>query len=153
MQDTFEDAIDTGSVRSLTKRSSSFHRPRSPSMDDSAAADADHDARSHTTETPQVPKTTDIKEEEQEDVFKAPAQEQENKSLHRISHASKVSEASAFSAASLDDVSLNDNSTIGDKTGTLEGVRTAKQNPPDCTDKRIQKNPLIRRLRQPRSCQ
>ncbi|KAL0471039.1 rab-GTPase-TBC domain-containing protein [Neurospora intermedia] len=114
--DTFEDAIDTGSVRSLTKRSSSFHRPRSPSMDDSAAADADHDARSHTTETPQVPKTTDIKEEEQEDVFKAPAQEQENKSLHRISHASKVSEASAFSAASLDDVSLNDNSTIGDKT-------------------------------------
>ena len=116
MQDTFEDAIDTGSVRSLTKRSSSFNRPRSPSMDDSAA-DSDHDAVSHTTETPKVPKTTEDKEEELEEVFETPATEQENKSLHRISHASKASEASAFSAASLDDVSLNDNSTVGD-TGT-----------------------------------
>ncbi|KAK3345467.1 rab-GTPase-TBC domain-containing protein [Neurospora tetraspora] len=117
--DTFEDAIDTGSVRSLTKRSSSFNRPRSPSMDDSAA-DSDHDAVSHTTETPQVPKTTEDKEEEQEEVFETPAQAQESKSLHRISHASKVSEASAFSAASLDDVSLNDNSTIGDTEKTVD---------------------------------
>ncbi|KAA8628642.1 hypothetical protein SMACR_06265 [Sordaria macrospora] len=117
--DTFEDAIDTGSVRSLTKRSSSFNRPRSPSMDDSAA-DSDHDAVSHTTETPQVPKTTQDKEDEQEEVFETPATEQENKSLHRISHASKASEASAFSAASLDDVSLNDNSTIGDTEKTLD---------------------------------
>lgn len=131
MQDTFEDAIDTGSVRSLTKRSSSFNRPRSPSMDDSAA-DSDHDAVSHTTETPQVPKTTtDEKEEEQEEVFETPATEQENKSLHRISHASKASEASAFSAASLDDVSLNDNSTIGD-TGTsrLPRAHCSQANPP-----------------------
>ncbi|KAK3952197.1 rab-GTPase-TBC domain-containing protein [Pseudoneurospora amorphoporcata] len=118
--DTFEDAIDTGSLRSLTKRSSSFNRPRSPSMHDSAAADSDHDAVSHTTETPQVPKTTENKEEEQEEVFETPAAEQENKSLHRISHASKASEASAFSAASLDDVSLNDNSTIGDTEKTLD---------------------------------
>ncbi|KAJ4416403.1 hypothetical protein N0V85_002297 [Neurospora sp. IMI 360204] len=117
--DTFEDAIDTGSVRSLTKRSSSFNRPRSPSMDDSAA-DSDHDAVSHTTETPQVPKTTEDKEEEQEEVFETPAQAQESKSLHRISHASKASEASAFSAASLDDVSLNDNSTIGDTEKTVD---------------------------------
>lgn len=148
MQDTFEDAIDTGSVRSLTKRSSSFNRPRSPSMDDSAA-DSDHDAVSHTTETPQVPKTTEDKEEEQEEVFETPAQAQESKSLHRISHASKVSEASAFSAASLDDVSLNDNSTIGD-TGTS---RLCAQPDIGYTDKGVQKKPLIRRLHQQRSCQ
>ncbi|KAH7636166.1 rab-GTPase-TBC domain-containing protein [Sordaria sp. MPI-SDFR-AT-0083] len=88
-------------------------------MDDSAA-DSDHDAVSHTTETPQVPKTTQDKEDEQEEAFETPATEQENKSLHRISHASKASEASAFSAASLDDVSLNDNSTIGDTEKTLD---------------------------------
>ncbi|KAK1761415.1 RabGAP/TBC [Echria macrotheca] len=81
VQDTFEDAVDTASVRSLTRRKSSANRPQSegpansdvePDTPPPVVVEADQDAGTHTPE---------------------------NKKTHRISHTS---------VASLDNVNLDD---------------------------------------------
>ncbi len=91
-QDTFEDAVDTGSIRSLTNRKTSLAR-HATRESQGPESDADEAIPSNAEE--QTPNDDDES-----------APEPEKKSLHRLSKTS---------VAELDNVNLDDDTTAADK--------------------------------------